>query len=131
LATQEFDRLERWWHQLLTDSWMQEYPVSVIHQDFWHENLLVDPESDGLARVLDWEHSRIGYPAVDLVPVDYLGQGGASDVFSVYKKTVESIDIRFADRLDQHRVLREFGGIRYSIIRKNSPSQSENFTTLG
>ena len=110
---------------------MQEYPVSVIHQDFWHENLLVDPESDGLARVLDWEHSRIGYPAVDLVPVDYLGQGFASDVFSVYKKTVESIDIRFADRLDQHRVLREFGGIRYSIIRKNSSSQSENFTTLG
>ena len=78
----------------------------------------VDPESDRLAG----EHSRIGYPAVNLVPVDHLGQSFAPDVFSVYKKTVKSIEIRFVDRLDQHRVLREFGGIRYSIIH-NDPEE--------
>ena len=77
LTTREFDELDRWWERLLSDHWMQEFRVSVIHQDFWYENLLIDPDSHRLTGVLDWEHSRIGDPAIDLVPADYLGQNFA------------------------------------------------------
>jgi len=41
LTTREFDELERWWDRLLSDQWMQDFRVSLIHQDFWHENILI------------------------------------------------------------------------------------------
>lgn len=126
LTSREFDELERWWDQLLSDTWMQEFPVSVIHQDFWHENLLVDPDSLRLTGVLDWEHSRFGDPAIDLIPAGYLGQNFAREVLAAYESSAGGLDSHFADRLDYLRVLREFGGIRYSISHNDQEELIES-----
>ncbi len=115
LTAREFDELERWWDRLLSDHWMQDFPVTVIHQDFWYENQLIDPDSHRLTGVLDWEHSRLGDPAIDLVPSDYLGSKFAREVVAAYEISIGGLDDRSDDRLDYLRVLREFGGIRYSI----------------
>lgn len=115
LTAREFDELERWWDRLLSDHWMQDFPATVIHQDFWYENLLVDPDSHRLTGVLDWEHSRFGDPAIDLVPSDYLGSKFAREVVAAYEISIGGLDDHSDERLDYLRVLREFGGIRYSI----------------
>ena len=130
LTTREFDELERWWNRLLADTWMQEFPKSVIHQDFWHENLLIDPDSHRLVGVLDWEHARIGDPAIDLVPVGYLGQNFAREVLAAYESSVGELDDHLADRLDNLRVLREFGGVKYSIIHNDQEELIESINKI-
>ena len=130
LTTREFDELERWWDRLLSDHWMQDFSVSLIHQDFWHENLLIDPDSHRLTGVLDWEHARIGDPAIDLVPSGYLGQNFAQEVLASYERSTGGFDDHFTDRLDYLRVLREFGGIRYSISHDDQEELIESITKV-
>ena len=102
----------------------------MIHQDFWHENLLIDPDSHRLTGVLDWEHARIGDPAIDLVPAGYLGQNFAREVAAAYERSTGGFDDHFADRLDYLRVLREFGGIRYSISHDDQEELIESITKI-
>ena len=126
LTKQEFEELEKWWDRLLSDNWMQDFRASVIHQDFWYENLLIDPDSHRLTGVLNWEHSRIGDPAIDLVPAGYLGEKFEREVLAAYESSAGGLGDHAADRLDYLQVLREFGGIKYSISQNDQEELTES-----
>ena len=76
--------------------------------------------------VLDWEHPRIRDPAIDLVPSGYLGQNFACEVLAAYERSTGGFDDHFVDRLDYLPVLREFGGIRYSIRHDDQEELNES-----
>jgi aminoglycoside phosphotransferase (APT) family kinase protein len=111
----EMTRLDDWWDQLIASSVMQDFSAVLTHHDFWYENLLVGGEPPRLSGVLDWEHVRLSDPVVDLVPLTYLDVGFAEEVMTAYKNHGGTVDDSFRVRFANHRVLREFGGIRYSI----------------
>jgi aminoglycoside phosphotransferase (APT) family kinase protein len=71
----------RRWHDAKTDEipaldavagWLAERlpsspPASIIHNDFKHDNIILDPrDPTGILGVLDWEMSTIGDPLADL-----------------------------------------------------------------
>lgn len=115
LEPEEMSRLEDWWNVRLMASGMEDFSAVMTHHDFWHENLLVDGNPLRLSGVLDWEHARLSDPVVDMVPLGYLGLGFAAEVMVAYESHGGKIDDNFKSRLARHRVLREFGGIRYAI----------------
>jgi aminoglycoside phosphotransferase (APT) family kinase protein len=115
LNVDEFNNLDSWWDQLLSDSHMQDFPVSMTHQDMWSDNLLVDGDPLALLAVIDWEYARFGDPAVDFVGLSYLGDDFVRQVMIEYQNHGGSVDDGFDRRFTNHRVIREYGGIRYSI----------------
>lgn len=130
LEPEEMSRLERWWSDHIVAPGMDDYTAVLTHHDFWHENLLAEGEPLRLSGVLDWEHARLGDPAVDLVPLGYLGNRFAEEVMHAYKDRGGTIDEGFRARLAKHRVLREFGGIRYSVHNNDRAELIESIEKL-
>ena len=115
LSTDEMVRLDTWWDELFSAPEMQEYSPVLLHHDFWHENILVSSKPSKLSGVIDWEHSSLGDPVIDLVAVRYFGSRFARETMRAYsdQMSVDPASLNF--RLKRHIVLREFGGIGYSI----------------
>jgi aminoglycoside phosphotransferase (APT) family kinase protein len=119
LSSREMRCINRWWDELFAAHEMHEYSPVLIHNDFWHSNILVSSNPLQLSGVIDWEHSRLGDPVIDLVALRYLGDDFAREAREVYSKqmNIESASMDF--RLKHQIVLREFGGIGYSISHNN------------
>jgi aminoglycoside phosphotransferase (APT) family kinase protein len=58
----EMDRIVRWLHDCLPPS----VEVTLVHNDFKLDNVMLRPEGDRLEAVLDWEMTTIGDPLADL-----------------------------------------------------------------
>jgi aminoglycoside phosphotransferase (APT) family kinase protein len=126
LTRSEFDRIERW----------QERPVpeatrnTVIHGDFWHENILIDAETRRVSGVLDWENLAIGDPAQDLVPLRYLGDGITDRVLRGYLAAVDEDPIDFAERMTWWWENRDFNGIYLAREMHDEPEITDGLRKL-
>ncbi|MBT3995256.1 MAG: phosphotransferase [Chloroflexi bacterium] len=120
LSTDEMSRINRWWDELFSAPEMHEYSPVLIHNDFWHKNILVRSNPPKLSGVIDWEHSRLGDPVIDLVAVRYLGDKFARQVRAAYSNRIHVDPINMNFRLERQIVLREFGGIGYSISHNDN-----------
>ena len=59
----EFERVSEWLHDKLPDA----HDGVLIHNDYKHDNLVLDPNDLGrIIGVLDWEMATIGHPLMDL-----------------------------------------------------------------
>jgi aminoglycoside phosphotransferase (APT) family kinase protein len=84
--------------------------LSIVHGDFWHENILVDPEIRDVTGVLDWEGVTIGDPAQDLVTLRYLGEDIAAEVLERYLRLVPEERTALEPRLRWWWENRDFSG---------------------
>jgi aminoglycoside phosphotransferase (APT) family kinase protein len=85
--------------------------LTIVHGDFWHENILIDPETREVTGVLDWEGVTVGDPAQDLVTLRYLGDGIAAEVLERYLRLVPEARTALEPRLRWWRENRDFDGI--------------------
>ncbi len=58
----EMDRIVRWLHDRLPPS----VDITLVHNDYKLDNVVLRPEGDGVEAVLDWEMATIGDPLADL-----------------------------------------------------------------
>lgn len=130
LEVAEFTRLERWWDRLMADTRMQECPVVMTHQDYWHENLLVESEPLRLSGVVDWELARLGDPSTDFASLVYLNKQFVVEVTVAYQKYGGMIDENFDFRRANHNILREFGGMRYAIRTNDQAELIDSISKL-
>jgi aminoglycoside phosphotransferase (APT) family kinase protein len=56
------DRVVRWLHDSLPPS----VEVTLVHNDYKLDNVMLRPEGDRVEAVLDWEMTTIGDPLADL-----------------------------------------------------------------
>ncbi len=96
---------------------------SVVHGDFWHENL-VQREGE-LIGVLDWEECGIGDPAIDLAGLWYLGEEWAQEVIAVLSPSEAEIA-----RCIEWRVARELEGAAWSRDYADEPERRESADKL-
>lgn len=88
LAQQMDERDVRAVRQWLTGlrEYQQTYPYTptLVHGDFWYENLLFDQEQRRLVGVLDFENAALGDGTIDLATQRYLGDRFADTVSAAY-----------------------------------------------
>jgi aminoglycoside phosphotransferase (APT) family kinase protein len=111
LARTEFDRIEAWQSQPVPEP----ARLTVIHGDFWHENILIDRESRRVTGVLDWENLALGDPAQDLVPLRYLGDQTAERVLRGYLAKTGEDEADFSRRMSWWWGNRDFDGIYLAL----------------
>jgi len=58
----DMDRIVRWLHEFLPPS----VDVTLVHNDYKLDNVMLRPEGAGVEAVLDWEMTTIGDPLADL-----------------------------------------------------------------
>lgn len=71
----------------LMDNLPAERPLSLVHNDFKLDNLLIDPETFDVNAVLDWDMCTIGDPIYDLIlTLLYWGEPNDSPAYSAMAK---------------------------------------------
>lgn len=121
LSPADWTRIERW----------QRSPVSlptrktIVHGDFWHENILIEPMTGRLTGVIDWEGVTIGDPAQNLVLLRYLGANHANRVLSEYLPLMNEDLEDLEPRLTWWWQCRDFGGI-YLAMQMNDQDEIED-----
>lgn len=121
LSKDEYRRVADWWRDFLAgDNLHVDAPV-VVHGDFWFGNLLAE---DGcIIGLVDFERLALGDPALDFVPLLYLGEGFYRLVLDEYQRLAgRAVDPGFAHRLAQLWSAREFDGIDYAV-RNSDPAE--------
>ncbi|KAK9765722.1 hypothetical protein K7432_005723 [Basidiobolus ranarum] len=87
LTPTEFQRICQWWDTVLQDTSMNDFVSSLIHGDFWYENILVSSkELPSIVGVIDFEAAEIADPAQDLAVVQYLGIEFQTRVLNSYRR---------------------------------------------
>lgn len=84
LDRSEFHAVRSWLDDVLDYDQRYPYTPTLVHGDFWHENLLFDEGRRRLVGVIDFENAAIGDVAIDLATLRYLGDGFARAVSESY-----------------------------------------------
>ena len=87
LDRSEFRAVRAWLEDLLDYGQRYPYTPTLVHGDFWHENLLFDEGRRRLVGVIDFENAAIGDAAIDLATLRYLGDGFTRAVSETYYQT--------------------------------------------
>ncbi len=130
LGRGELERLDRWWDVTLSDESFQKFEPALFHGDLWYENLLISGPDNRLVGVLDWELARLGDPALDFVPLRYLGPGVIERVLDSYGLAGGRHDVGLDRRIAAHAVIRELGGVRYAIRHGDASEFTESLGKL-
>jgi aminoglycoside 2''-phosphotransferase len=93
--------------------------LSVLHGDFKHNNIIVDPASGRLVGVIDWGNAAIGDPALDFMSlVLWRGWRFMHAVLRTYQLP---LDEGFLDRVRLHSQLAALQWLTDSIRRRMNP----------
>jgi aminoglycoside phosphotransferase (APT) family kinase protein len=123
LSRHEFDRLERWWEELLGDTSLGDFVPALRHGDLWYENLLV--VQGRLAGVVDWSRAAFSDPAEDFAPLRHFGDAFADAALDAY-----GADRAIRRRADRHWELRELFGIRHCIELDDAAELADSIRKL-
>ena len=121
-----FARIERW----------QAAPVpatpspTVVHGDFWYENVLVDPATNQVTGVIDWDGVMLGDPAQDLITLRYLGDDIASEILGRYLIAMPDQQADMETRLAWWWANRDFDGVYLSMIVNDEPEIADGIRKL-
>lgn len=90
-------------------------PRAFRHGDFWHENILIDPDTLELLGVIDLEYAAVSDPACDLATLRHLDLSFAAEVAAEYEAAARDLGPHFELRIDRYWELREFDGLRFAV----------------
>ena len=48
-------------------------PASLLHMDIWQQNILIEPETQEITGILDWDRALWGDPGIEFAVLDYCG----------------------------------------------------------
>jgi aminoglycoside phosphotransferase (APT) family kinase protein len=85
----------------------------MIHGDFWYENILIEPRTERLSGVLDFDKASIGDLAWDIAAQMHSGRHFARMVFEAYPNKPAQL----WERARQLFQLREFEGLNWALRR--------------
>jgi aminoglycoside phosphotransferase (APT) family kinase protein len=121
LTRVEYERVRRWWDDLLADDDFSRFTPMLVHGDLWYESLLVDEGSGTLLGVLDWEDATIGDPARDLATQRHLGVNFAGAVLRGYREGGLGLEPSFERRVRRWWELRELDGVAFAARTNDEP----------
>ncbi|HLO15996.1 MAG TPA: aminoglycoside phosphotransferase family protein [Anaerolineales bacterium] len=68
LVPTEFNLIQQWWDDFLSDQEMQKYNPVIQHGDLWYENMLVDTRMEKLIGIIDGNSFPLATPPRILLP---------------------------------------------------------------
>lgn len=117
--------VDEWWRELRGDLAFWDAPRAFRHGNFWHDNILVDPDTLEVRGVLDLEYAATADRACDLATLRHLDDGFAVDVAAEYAVIEGDLEPDFERRIDRYWELREFDGLRFAI-EYDDPAEFED-----
>jgi aminoglycoside 2''-phosphotransferase len=115
LSAQEYDVAHQWFEDFFYDERMQEYQPTLIHDEIYYANVLIDEKTSRITGVVGFGDAALGDPAQDIAVQYHLGQDFAETVMVAYRQLMGTLDTMFEHRVRQLWILREFDGLRFYI----------------
>ena len=125
LNREEYAAVANWWRGLRDDRDIWAAPQAFRHGDFWHENILIDPNTLELRGILDLEYVALSDRACDLATLRHLDTDFAGEVGAEYAAIGGDLEPDFARRVERYWELREFDGLRFAV-EYDDPAEFED-----
>ena len=130
LSRSEYEVVAAWSETLLVDEELLRFSPVLRHGDLWYGNVLIDPTTERISAVLDWDNAAIGDPAWDLARQLHLGEAFAAAVAGAYRSARRHRDPGRRHRIQRRWELLEFEGVRGALELGDAEELDETIAKL-
>ncbi|RPI31238.1 MAG: hypothetical protein EHM70_11960 [Chloroflexota bacterium] len=107
-------KVAAFWESYLGEEENFQFEPVLIHADLASEHILIDPKSDQICGIIDWEDAAIGDPALDFVGL--LWAGGGEFVKQIQAYYQGCLGGNFVERMHFYRDIIPFHEIQFGLL---------------
>lgn len=112
----DFIALQNWIQKTILQIKELSFTPTLIHGDFWNENIIVDKSSLEIRGVIDFENTCLGYKLLDFMTLSYISREFMHEVIRFYIKNGGNIETNEIDEnIDLLLGIGELVGLKYGI----------------